>query len=505
MVWDLKSLIIHPFLFAIFPVVLIFSFIYELPINYLALLILLISVVIFLLLILLRWIFKDSTKAGIVLSFLLILFIGFAYLHTELFGVEIGGINIGSYTALLIPFSIIFFLGIYYLIKTKNKLNNASKIFNIVSLALILIVVFYTGIYNSENMEINSSKNLELLVLPDVEQTNLPDIYYIILDEYAGSVSLQKEFNFDNSDFYSALSKRGFYMPSTNYSNYPYTLLSVPSVLNMQYLNFLSEELGTESTDASPLGELLEKNLVMQNLKSKRYHIVSFYAGTNAAGSTLFVNEKLCVDQYILSELKGLVMRFIPLSYSDSRQSYHDKRSEILCTFSEIPKIMDRISQPIFVYAHMSIPHDPYVFDADGNPVTFSSKTSDQSTEKKFYLEQLKFTNKKVIETVDAILSKSEKPPIIIIQSDHGERIGIDWDNPTKEMIRQGFNNLNAYYLPNDGKNSLYDSISPVNSFRVIFNEYFNADFELLDDKYYWLKSDERPYDLKDVTEILNE
>jgi len=346
MILSLRSLIIHPFLFAIFPAVLIFSFIYELPINYLALLILLISVVIFLLLILLRWVFKDSTKAGIVLSFLLILVIGFGYLHTELFGVEIGEINIGSYTALLIPFSIIFFLGIYYLIKTKNKLNNTSKIFNIVSLALILIVVFYTGIYNSENTEINSSKNLELLVLPDVEQTNLPDIYYIILDEYAGSVSLQKEFNFDNSDFYSALSERGFYMPSTNYSNYPYTLLSVPSVLNMQYLNFLSEELGTESTDASPLVELLEKNLVMQNLKSKRYHIVSFYAGTIAAGSTLFVNEKLCVDQYILSELKGLVMRFIPLSYSDSLQSYYDKRSEILCTFSEIPKIKDRISQP---------------------------------------------------------------------------------------------------------------------------------------------------------------
>ena len=91
-----------------------------------------------------------------------------------------------------------------------------------------------------------------------------------------------------------------------------------------------------------------------------------------------------------------------------------------------------------------------------------------------------------------------------MIQSDHGERTGIDWSNPTKEMIKQGLNNLNAYYLPNDGKNSLYDNITPVNSFRVIFNEYFNVDFELLDDKYYWV-TEERPYDQKDVTEILNE
>jgi hypothetical protein len=500
-----KSLIIHPFLFAIFPIVFIFSYIPEVPINYLALPILLVSVVIFLLLILLKLLFKDSTKAGIMLSFLLILVIGYEYLHTELFGIEIEGINVGSYITLLVPFSIIFVLGIYYLIKTKNKLNNPSTVFNIVSIALIIVVTFYTGIYNLEDPEMKYSKNLEMLLLSDVEQTNLPDIYYIILDGYAGTDSLQKHFNFDNSDFISALSKRGFYMPSISYSNYPVTVLSVPSSLNMQYLNFLGEELGTELTDRHPIDEILQKNLVMKNLKSKGYHIVSFYAGGSADGSTLFVDEKLCGEKHYLNELRDLFVRFTPITYFIPLQSYQDKSYEILCTFSEIPNVKDGISQPIFVYAHMLTPHIPYIFDADGNPVTFSPTTIDQSTEKKFYLEQLKFVNKKVIETVDILLSKSQKTPIIMIQSDHGERTGIDWSNPTKEMIKQGLNNLNAYYLPNDGKNSLYDNITPVNSFRVIFNEYFNVDFELLDDKYYWVKSEERLYDQKDVTEILNE
>jgi len=68
-------------------------------------------------------------------------------------------------------------------------------------------------------------------------------------------------------------------------------------------------------------------------------------------------------------------------------------------------------------------------------------------------------------------------------------------------MIRKAHNNLNVYYLPN-GSKSLYETISPVNSFRVIFNEYFNADFELLEDKYYW-ESLDRPFDIRDVTEIL--
>ena len=108
MIPPVKSFIIHPFLFAIFPIVIILSYIIDLPINYLALPILLISVVIFLLLILLKWLFKDSIKAGIMLSFLLILLIGYGYLHAELFGVEIEGINVGSYITLLVPFSIIF-------------------------------------------------------------------------------------------------------------------------------------------------------------------------------------------------------------------------------------------------------------------------------------------------------------------------------------------------------------------------------------------------------------
>ena len=43
---------------------------------------------------------------------------------------------------------------------------------------------------------------------------------------------------------------------------------------------------------------------------------------------------------------------------------------------------------------------------------------------------------------------------------------------------------LNAYLLPG-GEESLYPSISPVNSFRVILNEYFGHGLPLLPDKSY--------------------
>jgi hypothetical protein len=44
---------------------------------------------------------------------------------------------------------------------------------------------------------------------------------------------------------------------------------------------------------------------------------------------------------------------------------------------------------------------------------------------------------------------------------------------------------LLAYFLPDDGNAKLYSTISPVNSFRLFFNEYFGANYPLLPDQTY--------------------
>jgi hypothetical protein len=72
---------------------------------------------------------------------------------------------------------------------------------------------------------------------------------------------------------------------------------------------------------------------------------------------------------------------------------------------------------------------------------------------------------------VKTILAKSEKEPIIILQGDHSYPDGID-----RVKI------LNAYYLPDDGNENLYETITPVNTFRVIFNTYFGGQYEMLPD-----------------------
>jgi hypothetical protein len=52
---------------------------------------------------------------------------------------------------------------------------------------------------------------------------------------------------------------------------------------------------------------------------------------------------------------------------------------------------------------------------------------------------------------------------------------------------------LNAYYLPEDGSQNLYSAITPVNSFRLIFDTYFGSNYGLTHDTSYTDEGDVVP------------
>jgi hypothetical protein len=96
------------------------------------------------------------------------------------------------------------------------------------------------------------------------------------------------------------------------------------------------------------------------------------------------------------------------------------------------------------------------------------------------YGGQIVYLNSKVLEVVDQILATSDQPPVIIIQGDHGATIDYQGKGIDK-TLRLGI--LNAYYLPGVHQDLIYPTITPVNTFRLIFNVYFNGGYELLEDK----------------------
>jgi hypothetical protein len=167
------------------------------------------------------------------------------------------------------------------------------------------------------------------------------------------------------------------------------------------------------------------------------------------------------------------------------------------------------VQGPKFVFAHVLLPHGPYMFGPQGEMLTEGQVAQRTRTEN--YLNQLVFTNEKVKWLVDQILSESDRPPIIVLQADEGPketlqgfRDGIPWNQFSQETLRAHMRIFSAYHLPDtDYESILYPSVTPVNSFRIIFDHYFGTSYGLLEDKSYVVEDLEHPYRFVDVTDTV--
>jgi hypothetical protein len=334
--------------------------------------------------------------------------------------------------------------------------------------------------------------------------SSLPDIYYIIPDSYEANVSLMREFGYDNSDFTDFLEDKGFVVAPNSASNYAFTAPSLTSSLNMEYLSSFPELPDRESRDMTALGARMANNRVMSYLKSKGYTVINAgsWLGSTYADQTADINLRADhLTEFAVTVLKGTVL--FPFSEELLMNSFRNKTLFVLDNLAEIPKL----PAPTFTLAHMVCPHPPYVFDASGGKVPARARVLATSNTRKLYLDQLKFMNIMLRAAVDTILARSPTPPIIIIQGDHGAAYTATrpiFVNtvPGKEYASEQMRILNAYYLPGAPRETVYDSISPVNTFRAIFNAYFDAGLPLLEDRNY-LSNRIRPYAFVDVTDLV--
>jgi hypothetical protein len=168
-------------------------------------------------------------------------------------------------------------------------------------------------------------------------------------------------------------------------------------------------------------------------------------------------------------------------------------RQIILYSLNRLPEIVT-IPGPKFVFTHILATHPPFVFDRNGYSVkpvdsySLSNTDSDILNTKilNLYLDQLIYLNQRILTTIDGILDNSKTPPIIILQADHGPGIFFDNNLIERSCLFEQYSILNAYYLPGVDPNTIPMDISPVNSFRLIFDQYFQAELEILPNRQYF-------------------
>jgi len=360
---------------------------------------------------------------------------------------------------------------------------------------------FLPFISKPEPSDPKNSMQFEQIWLRDFPATTtlpqqLPDIYYIIPDMYIRADYLTELYQCDTSDFLSALEERGFFIASESRSNYHLTAYSLASSLNYMYLNDPAEQVGDMSGHTLS-AQMIQQNRIAVFLKSQGYTTIAFATGfwfTELEDANIFMEPPTTL-QWLPGEFEAGAIKLTPLSafsiFNQSRDEVYRQRT--LYTLAHIPDAT-KIDAPTFTFAHILSPHDPFVFDAYGAPIP-SRDSYSYEEHAKAYCNNVLHINRRLQEVVDKILSHSVKPAIIIIQSDHGACYG-DY----AEHINERMSNLNAYYFYDQRYDDLYPGITPVNTFRVVLNNYFGADYALLADISYYLPPNSN-YGFVDVTD----
>jgi hypothetical protein len=173
--------------------------------------------------------------------------------------------------------------------------------------------------------------------------------------------------------------------------------------------------------------------------------------------------------------------------------------------FQTIPSLA-RSQQPVFVLAHLTVPHEPYLYDArcrHRDPYWPSTDAGSQEVAvKAAYTAQLQCVNRKVEELVHEIQRESTRPSIIMLQADHGHgRLGRNQpvlQKATTAQVDERVDVFAAYLLPGAPPGLVYDSISPLNAMRAVMRYYYGLDLPPLADASYW-SSSKRPYDFTRV------
>lgn len=423
---------------------------------------------------------RDLRKAALLSSLLLFLFFTYGHVYTLLKEVTIFNVFVGRHRFMFPLWCLILAIGVFSILKKIGSFGAWTMILNIVMLFLTIVQCLQIGIhyYNRSRTEVQAQSQIQLGY--DDPQP-MPDIYIIILDAYGRDDLLLDRYGFDNSNFINALEDTGFTFVPCARSNYQQTVLSIPSLLNMGYIHDL---VGDEVTSHT-VRYVHVNNHVRRSLEDIGYRYVTYdseFPWLEIEDSDVFFDFGTITRFSFLQPFEvnflettwGLVLAdWLSIRTQHLLESLNLEPVNALKATRELANLnaLDQtigIEGPKLVYAHFMITHSPFFFDEEGN-ILDSADLSGSA-----YIDSIKFMNSQILPIINKIMDQADGDVIIVLQSDHS----YEYDN--RWLI------LNAIYFPEArGDLVLYPGMTPVNTFRLIFNEAYGTNLPLLEDQHY--------------------
>lgn len=495
---------VFPVLFGIFSVLALYqSNSYLLPsMGVIVEPVLIVSIIVAITILVLGFFLKDYNKASIIVVVPVIFILLYGYLKKIIPTV--------NDWVIVVVFLVLFSGWITLVMQKFTSLGTKRLVIfaDIVSVCVVVSSIVSIGI-TRPTQALSIKDSLDSGINWEQVQTK-PDIYYLIFDEYTGEEVLKSYYKYDNTEFLNRLREAGFYIEKNTFSNYPVTSLSIPSSLNMGYLD--TTVVGALEAEEYPgFYKSMQDYKVWRILKDGGYRFVSVgswwpptsvntyadlnYSYTDSGFSSLVLDTSLLgkiVDSPDLSKGEVTVQALTDL------------------------RVVPTLDSPKFVFAHIILPHKPNIFTPEGDML--SLEVASEQNYDKGYINNLQYASREILTIVNKI-KEVNKDSVIIVQGDTGPTsiwgyglyssehggslVGLDKAHP--EWIWLKMNILNAVYAPSLGQKWInLDSFgSPVNTFRILFNYYFGSNYSILPEKHYFMEAITPPFGFIEVSDAI--
>ena len=450
--------------------------------------------------------FRDIRRGAVVATALVVAFFGYGHVAGLIEGLQVGD------AVQLVAWAVLVIGAVVYAARARGSLPRTTGALNVIAGVLVVITLVSIVPYEFRRADRAASTSpadaaSDVVLKPGVTPDKR-DIYFLIFDRYGSAEAIDRRFGITDNPMYDWLREQGFQVPVNSHGNYRATDFSLTATLNMQYLDNLTESIGRTSGDRTPAHEMLQHHLVGRFLKSQGYRYYQLGSWAEFTRTIEIADENLSLGvtsefENVLSDTTAIPAAKRLLGITNAEPTFRDRvRDGTLYQLRQLQRLASAPS-PKFVFAHILVPHDPYVFHADGSVVTAAEEKA--TDERVMYEQAVAYANDRIKEIVGRLLSGPEETrPIVIIEGDEGPLAcqNVDCVGTDANYYRIRFGNLIAMYLP--GKDvTLPDTFSSVNTFRTVLSAYFGADLPPLPDRSFTWPDDQTIYDFRDVTDLL--
>ena len=457
------------------------------------------------------WLFRGSLRAAVGLSVFWWVFFSYGHVASIIGKFPIAGHNPANYKFLLPVTCVALAVGAARLRRDPRQPILLARVLLVVVLAMLGASLVTVARVGAARKPFDPASVLPHESLAAEHVIRKPDIYYIIFDRFASNVTLTQRYGYDNTPLLDYLRARGFFVADDSRANYLVTAQSLASSLNMAHLLPLSDVVGRESTDWLPVFELLADYRLQRFLAGQGYRYVHIGPKWNPTATNRHADENVhfsTVPEFTMM-LVSTTAAYPVLYRLGIDNPDREKYERVQYQLDVLAGLPAREPEPLFVFAHILVPHGPYVFNHDGTyRLPAIAHVHDEPTN---FVEQVGYLDGRIRALVDSLLAgySPDNPPVIVIQGDEGpyptrtQPHTFQWETATNEEMSEKMRILNAIYAPGC-EERLYASMTPVNTFRIVLNTYFGTRLEMLPDRSYSYKNLQRLYDFFDVTDRVN-